>query len=233
MQAMDIVAVNTNAVHLMRQGSFQKAIFFFRAALRELHLITGVQKQNMKTTPSDEVEVSRTFRQVRSVPLGDSLSHLKPSIYQDHDAFSIFDRAFLIDSSDLISIHSIEGQNYATTVLLFNMGLAYQLLGMQDFRSQSTNLKKAMKIYQMTAAMLENSGDEENGLIYLALSNNMSHIYTHFCETQESQRCLDCLQEKLIAMHNSNVEMLADEFRAFQMNVLLLHRKRAVAAAAA
>jgi hypothetical protein len=233
MQAMDIVAVNTNAVNLMRQGSFQKAIFFFRAGLRELHLITGVQKQNMKTTPTDEVEVSRTFRQVSSVALGDALSVLKPSIYQDHDAFSIFDRAFLIDRSDLVSVHSIEGQNYATTVLLFNMGLAYQLLGMQDFRAQSTNLKKAMKIYQMTAAMLENSGDEENGLICLALSNNMSHIYTHFCETQESQRCLDCLQEKLIAIHNSNVEILADEFRAFQMNVLLLHRKRAVAAAAA
>jgi tetratricopeptide (TPR) repeat protein len=234
MQAMDIIAVNTNAVDLMRQGSFQKAIFFFRAALRELHLITGAQKQNMNTPPTDEVEMSRTFRrEVSSVPLGDALLVLKPSIYQDHDAFSIFDRAFLIDSSDLVSVHSVKGQNYATTVLLFNMGLAYQLLGMQDFRSQCTSLKKAMKIYQMTVAMLENSGGEENGLICLALSNNMSHIYTHFCETQESQRCLDCLQENLIAIHNSNVEILVDEFRAFQMNVLLMHRKRAVAAAAA
>jgi hypothetical protein len=231
---MDIITVNNNGVDLMRQGGFHEAIFFFRAALRELHLITGVQKKKMKTAPIDEVEVSRTFRrEVSSVPLGDALSVLKPSIYQDHDAFSIFDRAFLIDSSDLASIHSVEGQNYTTTVLLFNMGLAYQLLGMQEFRSQSKNLKKAMKVYRMAAAMLENSSDEENGLICLALSNNMSQIYTHFCETQESQRCLDCLQQNLVAIQNSNVEILVDEFRAFQMNVLLLHRKRAVAAAAA
>jgi tetratricopeptide (TPR) repeat protein len=231
---MDIIAMNTNGVNLMRQGDFQKAIFFFREALRELHLITGVQRKNMNTAPTDQVEVSRTFRrEVSSVPLGDALSVLKPSIYQDHDAFSIFDRAFLIDSSDLASVHSIEGQNYTTTVILFNMGLAYQLLGMQEFRSQSKNLKKAMQIYQMTTGMLENSGDEENGLVCLALSNNMSHIYTHFCETQESQRCLDNLQENLIMLQNANVEILVDEFRAFQMNVLLLHKKRAVAAAAA
>jgi hypothetical protein len=158
---MDIITVNTNGVNLMRQGNFQKAIFFFREALREFHLITGVQRKNMNTAPTDQLEVTRTFRrEVSSIPLGDALSVLTPSIYQDHDAFSIFDRAFLIDSSDLASLHSIEGQNYTTTVILFNMGLAYQLL-------------------------------------------------------------------------NSNVEILAEEFRAFQMNVLLLHKKRAVVATAA
>jgi hypothetical protein len=232
---MDIIEVNSNAVDLMRQGSFQKAIIFFHSALRELHLITGVQKQNMSMPPTDGVEASRTLRRkVSSAPLGDALSVLKPSIYQDQDACSIFDRAFLIESSDLVSVHSIEGQNYATTVLLFNMGLAYQLLGMmQDFHSkQGMNLKKAMKIYQMTASMLEHSGDQENGLICLAVSNNMSHIYTHFYETQDAQRCLDCLQENLIAILNSNAEIHIDESRTFQMNVLLRHGTVVAAAAA-
>jgi hypothetical protein len=235
MQAMDIVAVNTNAVNLMQQGSFQKAIFFFHAALRELHRITGVQKQNVNKPPTDGVKVSRTFRrEVSSAPLGDTLSVLKPSIYQDDDACSIFDRAFLIESSDLVSVHSIEGQNYVTTVLLFNMGLAYQLLGMmQGFHSkQSTNFKKAMKIYQMTASMLGNSGDQENGLVCLAVSNNMSHIYTHFYETQDAQRCLDCLRENLIAILHSNAEIHMDEVLSFRMNVLLRHGAVMAAAAA-
>jgi hypothetical protein len=48
MQAMDIIAVNNNAVNLMRQGSLHTAIPSFHSALRELHRIVVVQQQNMK-----------------------------------------------------------------------------------------------------------------------------------------------------------------------------------------
>jgi tetratricopeptide (TPR) repeat protein len=224
---MDIIELNNNAVGLMRQGSFQKAIPSFLSALRELHRITGEQKQNMNMGPiDDDSTVNSTFvRKVRTVPLGDALSVLKPSIYQDQDAFSIFDRAFLIDSSDLASIYSNEGQNSTTSVLLYNMGLAYQLLGMQDFRSQQRNLKKAMKVYRMAAAVA-------NDLVSLAVSNNKGHIYSYFCETQDSQRCLDSLQAGLNEIRDSKVEILVDEFSAFQMNVLIMHRQKVVAAAA-
>jgi hypothetical protein len=159
--------------------------------------------------------------------LGDTLSYLKPSIYQEQDAFSIFDRAFLFDSSVLATVYtSEEGQNYTTTVLLYNIGLAYQLLGMQDFRSQQRNFKKAMKVYRMAAAIA-------NDLVFLAVSNNMGHIYSHFCETLESQRCLDCLQAGLNAIQDSKVEILVDEFSVFQMNVMIMHGQKTVAAAAA
>jgi tetratricopeptide (TPR) repeat protein len=228
-QAMDIIAVNNNAVNLMQQGCFQEAIPFFLSALREFHRIAGVQKQNMNMEPiDDDSTVSRPFvREVRSVPLGDSLSYLKPSIYQDQDAFSIFDRAFLIDSSDLASIYSSEGQTFTTPVLLYNMGLAYQLLGMEDLRSQHSNLKKAMKAYRMAAAIA-------NDLVSLAVSNNKGHIYSQFCDTQESQRCLDSLQAGLQAIQqDSKVEILEDEFSAFQMNVLIMHGQKKVAASAA
>jgi tetratricopeptide (TPR) repeat protein len=229
MQAMDIIAVNNNAVNLMQQGCFQEAIPFFLSALREFHRIAGVQKQNMNMEPiDDDSTVSRPFvREVRSVPLGDSLSYLKPSIYQDQDAFSIFDRAFLIDSSDLASIYSSEGQTFTTPVLLYNMGLAYQLLGMEDLRSQHSNLKKAMKAYRMAAAIA-------NDLVSLAVSNNKGHIYSQFCDTQESQRCLDSLQAGLQAIQrDAKAEILKDEFNAFQMNVLIMHGQEKVAASAA
>jgi hypothetical protein len=209
---MDIIAVNTNAVNLMQQGCFRKAIPMFLSAIRELHRITGVQNQNM---------IRAYAREVRSVPLGDSLSYLKPSIYQEQDAFSIFDRAFLID------IYSSEGQQLAIPVLLYNMGLAYQLVGMEDLRSQHSNLKKAMKAYKMAATVA-------NDLVSLAVANNMGHIYSQFCDTQQSQCCLDSLQAGLHAIQqDSNVEILEDEFSAFQMNVLVMHGQKKVAAAAA
>jgi hypothetical protein len=247
MQAMDIIALNNNAVdialnnnavNLMRHGSFQNAIPYFLSALRELHRITGVQKQSMNIDPiaDDDSKLSRPFvREVRSVALGDTLSYLKPSIYRDQDAFSVFDRAFLIDSSDLdlASIYSSEDQKSTTTVLLYNMGLAYQLLGMQDFPTRQKNLKKVMKVYRMAAAILEKSGDEANDLVFFAVSNNMGHIYSHFWETQESHSCIDCLQAGLHAIqHDSKGEILEDEFHAFQMNVLVMQRQKVVAAAA-
>jgi tetratricopeptide (TPR) repeat protein len=235
---MDIIEVNNNAVNLMRQGSFNKAIPFFLSALRELHRIAGVQQQNMKKRMdhiapiADDNNGNRAFvRKVRSIPLGETL---KSSIYQDQDAFSIFDRAFFIDSSASASIYSSEGQNFTTTVLLYNMGLAHQLLGMQDFPSRQRNLQKAIKLYRMAAAILEKSGDEANRLIFLSVSNNMGHIYSYFCDTQESQRCLDSLQAGLHAiLQDSQVDILEDEFRAFQMNVLVMHGQKKVAAAAA
>jgi tetratricopeptide (TPR) repeat protein len=231
MQAMDIISVNNNAVDLLRQGSFRKAIPVFLSALRELHSIVGVQKQDTNMDLDDDGSnlSSTSVREVRSVPLGDALSYLKPSIYQDQDAFSIFDRAFLIDSSDLTSsiYSSEEGQSLTAPVLLYNMGLAYQLLGMEDLRSQHSNLKKAMKAYRMAAAIAKND------LVSLAVSNNMGHIYSQFCDTQESQRCLDCLQAGLHVIQDSEVEIHEDEFSAFQMNVLIMHGQKTVASAAA
>jgi tetratricopeptide (TPR) repeat protein len=213
MQAMDVIAVNKNAVDLMQQGCFREAIPFFLSAIRELHRLTGMRNQNMSMDPIS--------REVSSVPVGDSLSYLKPSIYQEQDAFSIFDRAFLID------ISSGEGQHLTIPVLLYNMGLAYQLVGMRDLRSQHSNLKKAMKAYKMAAAVA-------NDLVSLAVANNMGHIYSQFCDTQQSQRCLDSLQAGLHAIQqDSNVEILEDEFSAFQMNVIVMHGQKKVAAAAA
>jgi tetratricopeptide (TPR) repeat protein len=231
---MDVIAVNNNAVNLVQQGSFQEAILLFISALRELHRFTGVQKQTMNMDPIDDEKdnnsvISAAVREVRSIPLGDALSYLKPSIYQDQDAFSIFDRAFLIDSSELSTstIYSSEGQHFTAPVLLYNMGLAYQLLGMEAVRSQHSNLRKAMKAYRMAAAIARND------LVSLAVANNMGHIYSQFCNTQESQRCLDSLQAGLSTIQDSEVEILEDEFSAFQMNVLIMHGQKTVASAAA
>jgi tetratricopeptide (TPR) repeat protein len=233
MKAMDIIALNNDAVNLMRHGSFQKAIPYFHSALRELHRIARVQRQSRNIVDpiaeDDDCKRKRSrtvVREVRTIALGDTLSNLKPSIYREQDAFKVFDRAFLIDSSDMASIYSSEGQTSTTTVLLYNMGLAYQLLGMQDFPNQQKNLKKAMKVYRMAAAIA-------NDLVSLAVSNNMGHIYSHFCETKDSQRCISCLLAGLQAIQqDSKVEILEDEFHAFHMNVLIMNQQNVAAAAA-
>jgi hypothetical protein len=222
---MDIIALNANAVDLMRRGFLQPAISVFRVAVNGLLQSVGDdQEQDMDLTD----KVNRTFLPVRSVPLGASISLL----LQDQNTFSIFDRPFLIDTTNLATADSFADQNFLTVVILFNMGLAAQLLGMQDLRSQQASFKKAMKLYQLASATLERSSDEGNCLVCLALSNNMGHIHSHFCEGSETQGCLDCLRAGLHALHSSNRDILEDEcLLPFHLNVLVVHGQVAAAAA--
>jgi tetratricopeptide (TPR) repeat protein len=228
---MDTIALNHIAVDLMGEGKYQEAISVFRTALGEI-LRRVDQDENVGFTE----EVTRTFLSVRSVPLEHSLSLLNSSSYQDHHAFSLFDRALVIDAAELATASSIAGQNCTAAVVLFNMGLADQLQGMQDLRSQQTNFKKAMRPYKMATEILDGcaaSGDEVNGLLYLAVSNNMGHIYSHFCETGVAHRCLEWLHSILEALKKSNVNTFGDEYRLFHLNLLILHGQAALAAAVA
>jgi hypothetical protein len=228
-QSMDIVLLNTKAVDHMRRGHLHEAISNLRVAL-------GLGRVD----PHEDVDPANngasTFLSVRSVPLEASLSLVKSSSRQDHHAFSVFDRALVIDNADVVAASSVAGQDCTTTVLMYNMGLAYQLQGMQDLRSQQEKFKKAMGCYQMATDVLEactGTEDQVSGLVYLAVSNNMGHIFSHFCNTEEAQHCVTWLFTILQAMEIYDTDILGDEYRPFHLNVLILHGQIAVAAAAA
>ena len=226
----DIIALNTNAVDLMQRGFLQEAISCFREAHSTSGLLRGVGDDQEQGTD----KVTRTFLPVRSVPLGHTTI---PLLLQDQNTFSIFDRPLLIDITNLTTAYSFADQISLTAVILFNTGLASQLLGMQDLRSQQARFKKAMKLYQLASTTLNKSGVEGNCLVCLALSNNMGHIHSHFCEGSETQGCLDCLQAGLRALHSSNCRYKCDIHEdewllPFHLNVLVLHGQAAAAAAA-
>jgi hypothetical protein len=227
---MDTIALNNNAVVLMRQGKLQDVPPYFIAALVKLHRVD----QNEDVDRADKVAPS--FLSVRSVPLEHSL--FNTSSYQDHDVFSLFDRPLVIDDAELVfdSSFAVECSNCVSAAILFNMGLALQLQGMQSFCPLQTSFKKALRFYKMAKAILERSTDsngEVDSLVYLAVANNMGHIYSHFCETSKAKRCLEWLQSILEVVNDSEVCMLGDEYHPFQMNVLILHGQDALAAAAA
>jgi tetratricopeptide (TPR) repeat protein len=231
---MDIIAFNTRAVVLMQQGSFQEAISVFRTALGELLSPATDDHKQEDTNATDSV--TPPLLSVRSVPFEHSLYN--SSSYQDHHAFSLFDRPLVIDDAELVlaSSFAVDSSNCASAVILFNMGLALQLQGMQSLCPLQTSFEKALRFYRMAKAILERStgsNDEVDGLVYLAVANNMGHIYSHFCETSKAKRCLEWLQSILEVVKDSEVCMLGDEYRPFQMNILILHGQDTVAAAAA
>lgn len=230
-QAMETILLNTRAVEQMRDGNLQGAISDFRAALGA---ILGRVDQHEDVDHANKV-TSTTFLSVRSVPLKEP-SLVKSSSHQDHHAFSIFGRALVIDEAELAAASSIAGQNCTTTVIMYNMGLAHQLQGMQDLRSQQANFNRAMKFYQMATDVLEectSSEDQVSGLVYLAVSNDMGHIFSHFSNKKEVHHCLTWLFTILQAMEIYDTNIIGDEYLPFHLNVLILHGQDAVAAAAA
>jgi hypothetical protein len=229
---MDPILLNTKAVDLMRQGKLKEATSDLRAALGEL-----LRRFDQRKDVDLADKVTPTFLSIRSVPfLEESLSIVDNSSNQDHHAFSLFDRALVIENAELADAYSVAGQSCATAVVMYNMGLALQLQGMQDLRSKQANFNRAMRFYQMASTVLEGCTGSEyhvSGLLHLAVSNNMGHIYMHFCNTSEAQRCLTRLFTILQAMGTSGTEILCDEYLPFHLNIVVLRGQHALGAAAA
>jgi hypothetical protein len=236
---MESIILNTQAVFLMKQGNFQGALSICRIALNEL-LPRGPEDDQHEDAVDSADKVNRTFLSVSSIPLEDSFSLLRPSSYQDDYAFSLFDRALIFDTAELAAVSSVATQNGVSAVVLFNMGLAFHIQGVcvcvHNLRSQTTNFKKAMKLYELATQILEGcegSDDELNGLLHLSLFNNMGHIHSHFCETKHVKRCFKWMQAVLQAMQCSDEDIFGDEFVPFHVNVLVLRWHDALAAGAA
>jgi tetratricopeptide (TPR) repeat protein len=231
---MDIIALNAKAVVLMQQGSFQEAISVFRTAIGVLlRPADDPHQQEVMDTSTDNV--TPTLLSVRSVPLENSLFTDAYS-YQDHHAFSLFDRPLVIDDAELAAASSVSGQDCTSAVVLFNTGLALQLQGRRDICSQQTSFKNALWFYRTAFEILErcsDSDDKVNCLVYLAVANNMGHIYSHFYETSKVQRCLAWLQTILEAVKDSEMYVLGDKYHPFRMNILIVHLQDAAAAAVA
>jgi tetratricopeptide (TPR) repeat protein len=229
---MDTIALNNNAVDLMRQGNLEEVTSDFRSALAKLHRVNQHEVADLTD------KVPPTFLSVRSVALEHSLLNTSSYPYQqDHHAFSLFERALVIDDAELAAVSSVAGQDCTSAVILFNTGLALHLQGMRDICSQQTSFKRALWFYHTAFEILErctsNSDDKVNCLVYLAAMNNMGHIYSNFCEGREAQRCLQLLQTMLETMQSSDIDILSDEYLQFYMNVLTLRGQEVAAAAAA
>jgi hypothetical protein len=224
---MESILLNNNAVDLMRRG--QEVVSDFRSALAKLHCVDQHEGVDLAD------EATPNFLSVRSVDLDHSPFNI--SSYQDHHAFSLFDRALIIyGDAKLAAASSVAAHDCTTAVVLFNTGLALHLRGIRYICSRQTSFKTALQLYNMALDILgksSDSDDEGNRLVYLAAINNMGHVYSYFCEGREAQRCLQLLYTMLETVKSFGIDTLSDEYLPFSMNALLLRGKEVAAAAAA
>jgi hypothetical protein len=231
MESIGILDINKNGVDLMREGSFRKALTLFRCALQRL-----LADKKSDEPPQDEKE-SRAFLLVRSVSSRELafVSKMSSINYREQHAFSLFDQAFVIESTTDEKLLSWGmKRNRALVVVLYNMALTHHLMGVRNANDQKKNLKRSMRYYQMAMEVLRRNKDiDQKKLMFLAVSNNMGNIYSHAFDTTRAQSCLDSMASVLEALSGDPSTDMGDAYTFFHLNVVILFGQTAPAPAAA
>lgn len=174
-----VLAVNENAVRLMRSGKFTQAIQYLEAALRRVHVsVVGLVTVDLQSRKNEGIQIKMI-----EVPDYGSVS----------SAFSFFNKAMIVgrnSSSRSDGCCGLTG-NLMAMVLLFNTALALHSLGQEVF------LRKAVKCYRMAMALSAGTVDSNSvveRLVYVASVNNLGYIHYCFSEKEEATNCLTVLR---------------------------------------
>jgi tetratricopeptide (TPR) repeat protein len=218
----NVLALNTNAVHLLSSdGNAQGAIKVLREALTALRQMLLV---SIDTGP-DNVQDGYKLQSV-SVKQDDFTSS-----FQDDNSFHLFSRAILVEGCGQVFAPSDYLLNRISMVVTYNLGMAHHLLGTRNGKKQRRNYTKALAMYKV-AYTLKKEYTDNRDLVYLAVFNNMGHIYSHFWDKQSTHRCLEGMHSVLMSC-SSNEDRECEEYDPFFMNVMMYYKKEAVATPAA
>jgi hypothetical protein len=229
MDSTSILDINRKGVDLMREGSSRQAVTLFRCALQRL--LDG----GTNNAPQEGKESSASLL-VRSVSTREvaCMSKLSSLNYIEQQAFSLYDRAFVIKSADEKVLFSETNRSRTLVVVLYNMALTYHLMGVRDANDQKKNMKRSMHYYRMAMELLRRNSDiDQKKILYLAVSNNMGNIYAHLFETTRAQICLDRMASTLETLYSDTPVNMGDSYSFFHLNVVILFGQKEPAAPAA
>jgi hypothetical protein len=228
-------ALNANAVNLLSsngnhvQGAIDeliKAIEVLRQCL--VPVITAANNVSCHDSSNDTVLGDGQHYTFRSVPT---------SIYafldhHDDNSFYLFKRAILVEECDHTLTPSDRLMNYISMVVAYNLGLAHHLLGMQNGDNQRKNYSKALTMYHAAYDLMMECPADNRDLLYLAVLNNMGHIYNYSFDSRNSQACLEGM-EFIVMPYSSNGKKMSDDYTPFLMNIFMFSKQKKVVTASA
>jgi hypothetical protein len=218
----NVLALNANAVHLLSSdGNAQGAINVLREALMALRQMILVP---IDTGP-DHVREYYKLRTV-SAKLDDFSSS-----FRDDNSFHLFGRAILVERCGKTLAPYDRLLNRISMVVTYNLGLAHHLLGTQNGNNQRRNYTKALTFYEVVYTLKKVCADNRD-IVYLAVFNNMGHIYSHFFDKQSTHRCLEAMHS-VLKSGSRNEDRACEEYYPFFMNILMYYMQEAVATPAA
>lgn len=207
----------------MLKGSFRHAAELFRQGSQVILFCSDTMAEETRRGRRVKQEQDHWFRPVVSQPLVQVIDLSKSDAvdFQEHHSFSLFVRAFVAPMTrDPTALSSKLARDRLTAALLFNLGLAYHLIGIKTTNNSHMNLRHSLKYYQMAMEILGRSVHiDESKLMFLALSNNMGSIYSYFFERNKVRCCIQWMTAALKALPDTDGE-LGKDYVHFQMNVI-------------
>jgi hypothetical protein len=227
--------VNTRAVQLLQESRHTEAINCLRSGVKFVLAQVADKTTDLPShvpfafeAQQPSMQGSRSSLQCpNSVDIdGDERLKYTVAIPELHNAMSsspenvfvVFNRAFTYYEHGVF----ISSADYtkATATLLYNMGIAFHNLGIQE--NNTAALKQSLYTYQMAYSVLSQKCDDSfSYLVMLALCNNMSHIHGHFFNLKEAKSFWDLITEILGCVASMDSSISIDDYDFFVSELLL------------
>lgn len=225
-----IVCLNAEGISSMRQSKYLEAIGILREAMEELLAAFSDEPSAQNIAPSTSIFYSGcTAKREGGRTLGSSTVFDESVAFaQDDDVFSLFKRALHLENFE----NAVQCPSFycrlMSAVLLYNTALATHLLGL--WTGNSALLSSALDYYSMSYTSLSHQSTlmrEDSSILdlgFLALANNMGHLFAFFRNLPRADVCRRELGRLLSSLlmadqsrGTSNVSL--DEFNTFYLNV--------------
>ena len=155
--------------------------------------------------------------------------------------FVLYNRVFILappqGHSELNVTNNAKINNHLRVILLYNLGLTFQLQGLNDMTAQHASLEESRDMYMTAVGLMDNTLDDPSSvLLNLALYDNLVHLYAYCMELEDAARCVShirmCIKDaEVIARYIASPH--EGEFAHFKRNLMVGETLRSQASPAA
>lgn len=195
-----VIALNTEGIDHLRQGSCENALACFRNA----SIALSEAEKEPRRCPKIEIDAVLPFLPVPLALVSDS-QHWNIS---PNNMFMMYQQALSFGYDSFISQNELS----VRVAIMFNMGLTYHVMALTSLATRpSVVYSRALKCYKIALSLFDSIKETDLAsqlvLTTLALLVNMGHIYSHHCRNSEAGAC----QENAQLVLESNASLCLPE----------------------
>ncbi|KAI2505531.1 hypothetical protein MHU86_8867 [Fragilaria crotonensis] len=156
-------------------------------------------------------QVTQRLDSVQRIPISASLTCRYTGSY-------ISSHALLLSNECCTNPIEYEYCHRESACVMFNLALVHHWRGMHF--GISSLLPKALKLYEMSFALIQNGATFDTQHLTVALLNNMGHIHHELLQYNNARRCFKSLKEILTARAASATD--GPDIQGFLLNIMFL-----------
>lgn len=193
----DVWSLNFNGIQFLERNNTREAISSFNQAVRLMRLELNATDENLKDLCHYEEPFVTGKRLVASIEIPEQ----RCSVPQD-GVFGLFNRALYWNEHE--QLESRTRNMLITGILVYNLGLAYNMEGLHQ--GHSRKVAKAHGMYLMAYNTFLSVSDPTSSFLlpFLSIINNLGHIHAYFQEYDEATRCKQEMSRRMMSLSVPN-----------------------------